>query len=70
MLCKMEEGTDYAEVLKEAQDLGYAEVRLSHHHLANVGYTWYTYGVHSSHLAFIHYHDIFTGRSDCRCRGP
>jgi homoserine dehydrogenase len=23
----MEEGTDYAEVLKEAQDLGYAEVR-------------------------------------------
>mmetsp|Transcript_15225 Transcript_15225/g.27501 ORF Transcript_15225/g.27501 Transcript_15225/m.27501 type:complete len:267 (+) Transcript_15225:1-801(+) len=25
MLCKMEEGTDYAEVLKEAQDLGYAE---------------------------------------------
>lgn len=27
MLGKMEEGADYAEVLKEAQDLGYAEVR-------------------------------------------
>jgi len=25
MLCKMEEGADYGEVLKEAQELGYAE---------------------------------------------
>ena len=62
MLGKMEEGADYAEVLKEAQDLGYAEVRLSSSPASNVRFTWYTWGSFFTHLHYIHYHDIYTYR--------